>query len=406
MPASSPTPRRARAGVSLLFFTNGVLYSALLPRYPEIKADFGLSNSQFGLLVVAFPVGAILAAAFAGAAVRRLGTLRITAYGSVTLAAAMTVAGAGSQVWVFVIAMLAAGALDAIVDTAQNVHGVVVEQWRGRSILNSLHALWSVGAATGGAVGAAAAAADIGVGTQMAVNGAVWAAVAALGSVLAVVPADVRAGLREGPAHQVRHAAGHAPARRRTLVLLAPLVVLASCGTLVEDIANNWVVLYLGQEAGAPTAVAGLGLTVVLGAQFVGRVLGDPMTDRWGRELVARAGGLLIAAGAALAVLAPAYPLALVGFGLTGLGCATLVPAAFAAAGRVPGLPEGTGIAVIGWLMRLGFLLTSPTVGWLSDATSLRVAMLVPLGAGLVAAVLAHAGVRSTGSAAVPAGAR
>ncbi|MCM3556553.1 hypothetical protein M3697_15815 [Janibacter melonis] len=71
-------------------------------------------------------------------------------------------------------------------------------------------------------------------------------------------------------------------------------------------------------------------------------------------------------------------------------GSATLVPAAFAAAGRVPGLPEGTGIAVLGWLMRIGFLVTSPAIGSVADLTSLRAGLLVPVVAGLVAAAVAH----------------
>ncbi len=167
-------------------------------------------------------------------------------------------------------------------------------------------------------------------------------------------------------------------------------MVLAICGTLIEDVANNWVVLYLGRDAGAPAALAGLGLTTVLVFQFLGRLLGDPMTDRWGRERVARAGGLLIALGFALVVLTPGYVLAYAGFALAGVGCATLVPAAFAAAGRIPGLAEGTGISVLGWLMRLGFLLTSPTIGLIADGSSLRTAMVIPLAAGLVAAVMAH----------------
>ncbi|WP_141013712.1 MFS transporter [Nocardioides sambongensis] len=334
--------------------------------------------------------------------VRRYGAVVVTAAGSVAIAAALAVAGAlgtagGALVWLFAATMVLVGAFDAIVDTAQNVQGVVVEQWRGRSIMNSLHAVWSIGAASGGLIGAGCAAADVGLGAQMLVNGVVWGALAVVSSALAVVPNAVRDDLRDR--HQQEHAdahpAGSRQARRRAWRLLAPLVLLAICGALVEDVANNWVVLFLGQEAGAPAELAGLGLTVVLGAQFVGRLLGDPMTDRWGRDVVARAGGLLIAAGSALVIVAPVYPLAFLGFALAGLGCATLVPAAFAAAARIPGLPEGTGIAVIGWLMRLGFLFTSPAIGALSDATSLTAAMAVPLVAGLVAAVLAHAAART-----------
>jgi len=79
------------------------------------------------------------------------------------------------------------------------------------------------------------------------------------------------------------------------------------------------------------------------------------------------------------------------GFVIAGLGCATRVPAAFTAAGRVPKLPERTGIAIIRWLMRIGLLVTSPVIGILFDAWSLRVAMAmaVPVAAGFVAALFA-----------------
>jgi MFS family permease len=396
-----------------MFFTKGVLFSSFLPRLTEFKDRFALSDAAFGLLVVAFPVGALLAAAPAGRVIRRFGTLATNAVGSVLLAAAIAVAAAGGHVWMLAAALAVAGALDAVVDAAQNVQGVLAEQWRGRSVMNSFHAAWSAGAATGGVIGAAAAATGTGPATQLLVGGVVFGAVAVVACRLAVVPDDVKVRLRAaagdvaasgstvtaGPAGTV----GSASVRRHAYRLLVPLVVLSIMGTLVEDVANNWAVLFVGREAHAPTAVAGLAFTVALVAQFVGRLLGDRMTDRWGREAVARAGGLTIAVGAALIAVSPVYPVALLGFALAGFGCATLVPAAFAAAGRIPGLPEGTGIALLGWLMRLGFLITSPAVGALAELTSLRVAMLIPVAAGLVAAGIAHARNRAQGRPEAPA---
>jgi MFS family permease len=383
-----PTPRRARLGVSLLFFSNGVLCASLLPRYPEVKAAFGLGEAAFGLVVVAFAVGSILAAGAGAPLLRRLGTRRVTAVGSLLLGAALAVAGASGTVTVFVVALVLAGVLDAVVDAAQNVQGLAVERWYGRSIINSLHALWSLGAATGGLVGAGAAVAGVGLAEQMLVGAVVWGAVAVAGSRLARVP-DEQVVPAPGPASAPRAAASARPSSARRLLL--PLVLLAVCGTLVEDVANNWVVLFLGQEAGAPMALAGLGVSVVLVPQFVGRLLGDRMTDRWGRDAVARTGGLLVAAGALLAVASPGYGVAMAGFALVGFGCATLVPAAFAAADRVPGLPRGAGVALLGWLMRLGFLLTSPTIGLVAAGTDLRVALGLPVAAGLLAAGIAHA---------------
>ncbi|MDN7120393.1 MFS transporter [Nocardioides sp. ChNu-153] len=386
-----------------MFFTNGVLYSALLPRYPEIKRALDLSDTAFGLTVVAFPAGAIAAAAAGAPLIRRFGAPRVTAVGSVLLAVAMGVAGVSGTVALLFAALVLGGVLDAVVDAAQNVHGIAVERLAGRSIINSLHAIWSLGAASGGVIGATAAAADVAIGLQMVVNGVVWAAVALLAARLARLPHGARpdasaATAAGGPSDQAGGpvattdgAERARPAARRTAYrLLVPLVLLAVCGTLLEDVANNWVVLLLGRETAAPAVVAGLGLTVVLVSQFVGRLLGDPMTDRWGRGAVARAGGLLVAGGLVPVVAGASYPFVLLGFALVGFGSATLVPAAFAAADRVPGLPVGTGVALTGWLMRLGFLATSPLVGVLSDATTLRTAMVVPLVAGLVAAVLAE----------------
>ena len=48
--ASGPgrTERRARAGVALVFATNGLVFANVLPRYPEIKDALALTNAWFG----------------------------------------------------------------------------------------------------------------------------------------------------------------------------------------------------------------------------------------------------------------------------------------------------------------------------------------------------------------------
>src|SRR3712207_6989125 len=68
---------------------------------------------------------------------------------------------------------------------------------------------------------------------------------------------------------------------------------------------------------------------------------------------------------------------------LAGLGVATLIPAVYQAADELPGLPHGVGLAVINWLLRIGFLVCPPLVGALADAFSLRVALLAVVLAGL-----------------------
>nr|NLD41340.1 MFS transporter [Actinomycetales bacterium] len=218
----------------------------------------------------------------------------------------------------------------------------------------------------------------------------VWSAVAVIAARAGAVPARfVRSA--ESEADAATPATPRSVARRRfPWKLFIPLALLAITGTLVEEVANNWVTLYLSRDLGAAIGLAGIGFATTLGAQFVGRLLGDPMTDRWGRDAVARSGGVMIAAGGLLVVLSPYVWLAMVGFAIAGFGTATLVPAAYAASDSLPGVPHGTGVAMLGWWMRLGFLFTSPVVGVIADAVELRFALLLLVAAGATATVIGH----------------
>ncbi len=89
-----------------------------------------------------------------------------------------------------------------------------------------------------------------------------------------------------------------------------------------------------------------------------------------------------------LALALPSVLTTVAGFALAGLGVATLIPAVYRAADELPGLPHGLGLAVINWLLRIGFLVSPPLIGALADATSLRVALLAVVLAGVGALVL------------------
>jgi MFS family permease len=169
---------------------------------------------------------------------------------------------------------------------------------------------------------------------------------------------------------------------------LVALGVLAACGAVVEDAGASWSALYLRSELAAGAALAGLGFVALQGAMTIGRLTGDRVVDRFGQRLVVQVGGVLIALGMGLALALPSVATTLVGFALAGLGVATLIPAVYHAADELPGLRRGTGLAVINWLLRIGFLLSPLAIGVLADFTSLRVALLSVVVAGLGALLL------------------
>ncbi|TDC66679.1 MFS transporter [Streptomyces hainanensis] len=389
-PAPGPTERRARVAVAALFFTNGALFANLVPRFPQIKSDLGIDNATYGLAVAAFPAGAIAAGLAAGILIRRLGSARVAVVGTVLTGAGALVAGTAPSVAAFAGALLLAGAMDAITDVAQNAHGLRVQRRYGRSIINGLHAVWSVGAVTGGAMAAGAMALDLSPGAHLGTSVILFSAVALVALRFCLPGSEARPD--DAPAAASTGAGSAAnPARRRTALVLSALVVVAIAGALVEDAGSSWAGVYLADSLHAPAALAASGYVAMVGAQFVGRLVGDRLVDRFGQRAVARAGGLVAASGMGLALAFPTVPGTLLGFAAAGLGVATLVPAAMHEADELPGLRPGVGLTVVSWLLRLGFLCSPPLVGLVADATEVRLGLLVVPAAGLLA--LGFAGV-------------
>jgi MFS family permease len=380
-----PVERQARVAVAALFLTNGALFANLLPRYPQIKADLGISNVAYGLAVAAFPAGAMVAGLGAGTLIRRFGSAPVAVAGTIATSVLVLIAGTAPVVAVFVAALFVGGAMDAVTDVAQNAHGLEVQRRYGRSIINSFHATWSIGAVLGGSMAAGAIALGLPRGVHLALSSVLFSGVALIALRFCLHAATAANG--DGSHPDRRRASSGASAR--TLAVLAALVLIAVAGAVVEDAGMSWAAIYLSGSLDAAATLAAAGYVSLVGAQFIGRVVGDRLVDRFGERAVARTGGLITAVGMGIALAAPSVPTTILGFAAAGLGVATLVPAAMHQADQLPGLKPGTGLTIVSWLMRLGFLFAPPLVGLIADRASLRAGLLVVPAAGLLVMVLA-----------------
>ena len=376
--------RRARIAVAALFLTNGAIFANLLPRYPEIKTDLGLSNAIYGAAVAAFSGGALVAGLTAATLIRRFRSSRVAVVGTLGIAVFVVAAGLARTPVVLAAALFIAGAGDAITDVAQNAHGLRVQRNYGRSLINSFHAVWAVGAILGGLMGAATIALHIPRAIHLGVAAGVFSAV-----VLAAHPYLLR-----GPDHDDHPSAwpaGGGGAGVGVYATLVALVIIAIAGATVEDAGSSWATLYLRDGLGAPPAIAVFGYVALVGFMFIGRLIGDRLVDRFGERAVARAGGFIAAVGMGLALAFPSVPATVAGFAAAGLGVATLIPAAMHGADNLHGLRPGTGLTAVTWLMRVGFFGAPLVVGVIADATSLRVGLLSVPVAGVVVMALAGA---------------
>lgn len=107
----------------------------------------------------------------------------------------------------------------------------------------------------------------------------------------------------------------------------------------------------------------------------VGRFSGDFLIIRFGPSQLLRLSSLLAAFGLSSGLLIGTPLIAILGFGLVGLGIANIIPVLFSAAGKVYGVQSGTALAAVATIGYLGFLTGPPLIGLVAETTNLSLAL-------------------------------
>ncbi|MEU5877939.1 MFS transporter [Spirillospora sp. NPDC047279] len=351
---------RARLGTFLTFALAGLLCGVWVARMPALAAKFGTSESEIGIVVLIWGVGAIVAMQGLRAVIAKAGsrqTLRVAL--PLTAASYVFVALAPSY-GTLLIAVALFGMTFGITDIAMNAQGTVVERAYRRPIMSGMHAGWCVGAMSGGLFGVATAAAGLGFTATVLV-----AAILTFPLALALG----RTYLAD-PVAPVRSADG----RRARMPLAVYLIgVLAFIAFMAEGSIADWSGLLLHDELGSTQAVAALGYPMFELAMLIGRLGGDRLRTRLGTRRLLSAAGIGTALGMTIVVFAPSAPVAIAGFFVTGLVVCTVVPTTISLAGTAaPGQPAAA-VAQVGAMGYGGLLLGPVVVGFLAESTSLRV---------------------------------
>lgn len=362
------------------------MFANLVTRYPDLKADLGLSNAALGSAVAAYGLGALVVGLLAALIVQRWGSSRVAPVGTVLVAANLVFLVLAPAWPVLAFAFLLAGTLDVVVDVAENAHGLRVERRYRRSILNAFHGWWSVGAVAGGVMGAAAAGFGVPLVWHMAVAAVLAASIAVAASRFLLAGHDDTERL-----DVAGRPIGNVPTAGRLQVAgsLVAFGLVAAMAQVMEDATATWGAVYL-RELGAAAAVSGLGFVALQALQTIGRLSGDRFVTRLGDRAVARVGATVAAGGMAVALAVPSTPATLVAFGAVGLGIGTFIPAGLRAADELPGLPRGVGLTLVGTVLRIAVFAAPPLIGVAADTYGLRAALIVMPVAAVVVLVLAR----------------
>ena len=396
-PAVSSSVRRPRIAVTAVFVVHGLLFASWTAHIPDVKAHLGLTNGMLGFALLGAPVGSVTAMIASSWLLPRVGSRRVVQVALAGYCAAGPLIGLTGSLPALFAALFAWGAFQGTLDVAMNTQAIAVERTGRRVLMSGLHGSWSIGAFAGAGIGALAVAAGVTLSVQLLVLGTIALLVAGLLTtrmlpVAAEHPGDLNA--PAGPADAGRRPAGRVSRWSGGMVLLG---AIAFAAMLCEGATADWSAVYLSGPLHAKGVVPGLGYTVFSLAMVTVRLSGNRLLTRFRPDRLLPALAAVATLGFAAALLIAQPPAALLGFGCLGIGLASVVPAVFSAAGRIPGLPPGTAVATASACGWAGFVCGPPVIGRLSAWASLPVALgLLPLlTAFLIAATLSSRALRA-----------
>lgn len=368
--------RTPRLAISAVFFVNGLTLATWVARIPAVSEALGLSRAGLGTALLGMAIGALTAFPVTGYLITRFGSARVTVAFGLLLSAALPLLALAPSFWTLFLALFLFGAGNGGMDVAMNAQGVEVERELGKPILSGLHGFFSLGGLAGAALGGGVAALGVPVAVHFA--GA------------ALVPASLLLAVRPVLLPDQQEAT-NAPVFALPPPALWGLGAVAFCAAVGEGAMADWSALYLREGLRTPPGTAAFGYAAFSLTMLLGRFSGDALTARFGPAALVRLGGAVAAFGLGAGLLLNTLWAVFLGFAAVGLGLSVAVPLVFGAAGRQPHIPSGTAVAAVATLGYGGFLAGPPLLGFLAEATSLRLALFVVVLLSALIVVLAGA---------------
>jgi MFS family permease len=378
-------PRREllawRNAIFVIFALSGLSIATWVARIPAIRDNLELTTGAVGLLILGMSIGSILGLVASQHLLARLGPRHGMQLTLGLVATGLLLIGVGASLvpleGIVLVGLIIFGFGNGALDVMMNVEGAAAEQELGKTVMPLMHACFSFGTVAGAGLGALASAA----GLEVFWHALVMAVVIALVAVVAVrfVPAEqvVASELDDAPKApwQDRLRESLSVWADGRLILIGVIMLGMA---FAEGSANDWLALAVvdGHEQSNTTGALVYGVFVT--AMTVGRIVGGPLIDRFGRVPVLQVSAGAAIAGLVLFILTPVTGLMVLGTVLWGLGASLGFPVGMSAAAddSKRAAARVSAVAMIGYC---AFLVGPPLIGILGDAIGLLNALFVVL---------------------------
>jgi MFS family permease len=363
-----------RIAAKTIYFMLGIGSGTFAATIPRLKDSLALSPGALGLALLCCSLGGFVAMQFAAPLIKRFGLRSLLAVLAPLFPLVLILIALANSFETLAAAFALFGALTSIVGIAANAHAIDIEKAYAKTIMSSFHALFSVGGLAGAAIGGLMAAYHM---TVLQSLSAVALGLCLLGGLLIAKLFDVTKYNFEED-HEVIEAAHkrHRSKWWRQVLLIGALMFICF---LTEGAIADWSAIYMKEEHAVGPFVAVLAYMIFNACMTIGRLAGDSVIRRFGSVPTLVCGGLMGVLGLSIGLFSPNIVVALVGFGVVGLGLSVLVPILISMAGNLSGGDRNVAIARASACGSIGLMAGPALIGFVAERYDLLFAMLLPV---------------------------
>jgi MFS family permease len=343
------------------FFIYSFCMGSLPPRLPDIQRAMGVEEGALGFGLIGAAVGTLISLSVAGPWLERFGYRRSILTLIPLLSLFYALASFATGPLAFFLLLLPVGLAIGGIEIILNLEADRTEHLIGHRIMNRCHAFWSFGFFSAGIVSAAIAQTGLEVHTHL----LLMVPVVIVGVALILGRFDPAPHRTGGSTEEVK---GFAWPTATILVL----VVVTLSAMIMEGAGIDWSAIYMRDEFQVTPFLAGFAVALGAFTQAATRFFVDPFVERYSPTVVSRVLLSILLLGALLIFFATSDWMALVGFGLAGVGTSAIFPLAMSAAAQRTDRPAATNVASLAQTSFTAFLLGPPLLGYIAEHFGIR----------------------------------
>ncbi len=366
--------------LKILFFLFGFLIMSWVPRLPEVKANLGLSNGEFGSLIGTSAIGALTALFIVGHLVHNYGVKLVIRIAASAMAMTLILLTSTHSTLIFLVGnIILAGAISSF-HISINAQGFDYQDRTKSSVITRLSGFWSIGALLTAIVSGLLVNR-----IPLHIHITILSLIILLIMLIVISSMDSQL-LKANPEVGVDYKISDIFKGFRIDSLVSGALI---CAGFLEFAVGDWTAIFVKEDVGIKSGLHTLPYILFTFAMIIGRLRVHKLYSRFSIQFLVKLGSLVsgisfLCGILAVRLIAPDKKMLIlvvlcISFTVAGLGTSFLAPSVMNIANSRSRAPASVVIGQLGVINNIAVFVVRLIVAWTAQAFSLSIALIIPV---------------------------